>query len=395
MELPLENIKILDLTRVLAGPYCTMVLADLGAEVIKVEKPGTGDDSRAFGPYINEESAYFMSLNRSKKSITVNLKSKEGINIIKELCKKVDVVIENFKPGTMDKLGIGYKDLKKVNPNIIYASSTGFGYSGPYSERPAYDGVVQAMGGIMSITGPKGGEPTRVGPSVGDIFAGVFSAIGILSALNKRQVDGVGSNVDVAMLDCQVAVLENALSRYFASGKSPEPEGNRHSSIVPFEPFETKDGKIMIAVGNDKIWAKFCKVINREDLINNEKFSTNYLRNENYEELRPLISEIIVEKTTEEWKEELIEAGIPSGPINNIKMVVEDEQINARNMIQEIEHPTVGKVKMAGIPIKINGCSDSIRFSSPILGQHNEEIFKEYLNYSEKHIKKLKEENII
>jgi len=295
----------------------------------------------------------------------------------------------------MDKLGIGYKDLKKVNPNIIYASSTGFGYSGPYSERPAYDGVVQAMGGIMSITGPKGGEPTRVGPSVGDIFAGVFSAIGILSALNKRQVDGVGSNVDVAMLDCQVAVLENALSRYFASGKSPEPEGNRHSSIVPFEPFVTKDGKIMIAVGNDKIWAKFCKVINREDLINNEKFSTNYLRNENYEELRPLISEIIIEKTTEEWKEELIEAGIPSGPINNIEMVVEDEQINARNMIQEIEHPTVGKVKMAGIPIKINGCSDSIRFSSPILGQHNKEVFKEYLNYSEKHIKKLKEENII
>src|SRR6056297_3436476 len=212
MELPLENIKILDLTRVLAGPYCTMVLADLGAEVIKVEKPGTGDDSRAFGPYINEESAYFMSLNRSKKSITVNLKSKEGINIIKELCKKVDVVIENFKPGTMDKLGIGYKDLKKVNPNIIYTSSTGFGYSGPYSERPAYDGVVQAMGGIMSITGPKGGEPTRVGPSVGDIFAGVFSAIGILSALNKRNDTGKGTKVDVSMLDCQVGILENAIA---------------------------------------------------------------------------------------------------------------------------------------------------------------------------------------
>lgn len=395
MELPLADIKILDLTRVLAGPYCTMVLADLGAEVIKVEKPNTGDDSRAFGPYINEESAYFMSLNRSKKSITVNLKSKEGINIIKELCKKVDVVVENFKPGTMDKLGIGYTELKKVNPNIIYASSSGFGHSGPYSERPAYDGVVQAMGGIMSITGPKGGEPTRVGPSVGDIFAGVFSAIGILSALNKRQVDGVGSNVDVAMLDCQVAVLENALSRYFASGISPEPEGNRHSSIVPFEPFETKDGKIMIAVGNDKIWAKFCKVINKEDLINSPKYKTNFLRSENYKELRPIISDVIIKKTTDVWKEKLIEAGIPSGPINNIKMVVEDEQINARNMIQEIEHPTVGKVKMAGIPIKIKGCSDDIRFTSPLLGQHNEEVFKEYLNYSEEHIKKLKEEKII
>jgi CoA:oxalate CoA-transferase len=395
MSLPLENIKILDLTRVLAGPYCTMTLADLGAEVIKVEVPSTGDDSRAFGPYIENESAYFMSINRNKESITLNLKSEKGKEIVKELCKKVDVIIENFKPGTMEKLGLGYDVLKEINPSLIYAASSGFGHSGPYSDRPAYDGVVQAMGGIMSITGQKGGEPTRVGPSVGDIFAGLFTAIGILSAVHKRGIDGKGVKIDVAMLDCQVAILENAIARYFVTGESPKPEGNRHASIVPFEPFDTSDGKIMVAAGNDNLWAKYCKVLGREELIKDERFVTNPLRNKNYSELRPMIAEEMMKKTTEEWKKILVDGGVPSGPINNVEMIVNDEQIIARNMIQEVEHPVAGKIHIPGIPIKISGYSDSVRFAAPVLGQHTDKILSEYLNYSEEEIAKLRGEGVV
>ena len=242
MEQALAGIKVLDLTRVLAGPYCTMILADMGAEVIKVEEPVKGDDSRHFGPYVNGESAYFMSINRNKKSITLNLKSEEAKAQLLKLVAKVDVIAENFKPGTMEKLGLGYDVLKEINPRLIYAATSGFGHTGPYSKRPAYDGVVQAMGGIMSITGQKGGKPTRVGPSVGDIMAGMFTSIGILGALRYRDLHGIGQKVDVAMLDCQVAVLENAISRYFVNGESPKPEGNRHASIVPFESCDTSDG---------------------------------------------------------------------------------------------------------------------------------------------------------
>jgi CoA:oxalate CoA-transferase len=395
MKLPLENLKILDLTRVLAGPYCTMTLADLGAEVIKVEKPGTGDDSRSFGPYVNDESAYFMSINRSKESITLNLKSEKGKEIIKELVKKVDVIIENFKPGTMEKLGLGYHVLKEINPSLIYAASSGFGHTGPYSKRPAYDGVVQAMGGIMSITGQKDGEPTRVGPSVGDIFAGMFTAIGILSAVNKRREDGKGMKVDVSMLDCQVSILENALARYFASGESPKPAGNRHASIVPFEPFDTRDGKIMIAAGNDNLWAKFCNVIGMEELVHDEKFSTNPLRNDNYDILRPVISQVISKKPTQEWYDLLTEGGVPCGPINDIGMVVEDEHVKARNMIQKVSHPVAGDIRIPGIPIKIEGCSDQIRFAAPVLGQHTEKILSCFLNFSKDQIDNLKVEGVV
>lgn len=395
MHYPLEDIKVLDFTRVLAGPYCTMTLADEGAEVIKVESPGTGDDSRAFGPYIGNESAYFMSINRNKESITLNLKHEKAKEIVKELVKKVDVVVENFKPGTMEKLGLGYDVLKEINPRLIYAATSGFGHTGPYSERPAYDGVIQAMGGIMSITGQKGGEPTRVGPSVGDIFAGMFTTVGILSALHKRQTTGLGMKVDVSMLDCQVAILENAIARYFVTGVSPKPAGNKHSSIVPFEPFDTSDGKIMVAAGNDNLWAKYCKLLNREDLIMDERFKTNPLRNKNYEELRPIIAEEMVKKSTEEWRVILIDGGVPSGPINNVEMVVNDEQVNFRNMIQEIDHPTIGKSKLPGIPIKISGVDDNIRFAAPTLGQHNEKILSEYLGYSKEEVDKLKEGGVL
>jgi len=394
MAYALEGIKVLDLTRVLAGPYATMILGDLGADIIKVEMPGVGDDSRQFGPYQKDESAYFMSINRNKRSMTLNLKEEKGKKLLLEMVKHVDVVVENFRPGTMEKLGLGYDVLREINPRIIYAAASGFGHTGPYSKRAAYDAIVQAMGGIMSITGQRDGKPTRVGPSVGDITAGLFTAIGILAALIGRDKTGKGQKVDVAMLDCQVAILENAIARYVVSGEIPKPIGNRHSSIVPFEPFDTKDGELMIAAGNDALWIKFCEALGIEELSRDERFVTNPLRNKNYKILRPIIAEIIKGKTTEEWQDILDKAGVPNGPINTVDKVVENPQVKARDMIVEVEHPRAGKLKMPGIPIKMSETPGDIRKHPPILGEHTEEILTELLGYDEEEIKKLREENI-
>lgn len=394
MAYPLENIKVLDLTRVLAGPYATMILGDLGADIIKVEMPVVGDDARHFGPYMNSESAYFMSLNRNKRSITLNLKSEKGRQILLDMVKEVDVIVENFRPGTMEKLGLGYEDLIKINPKLIYAASSGYGHTGPYSKRAAYDAVVQAMGGLMSITGKEGGEPTRVGTSVGDITAGLFTTIGILAAVNSRNETGKGQKVDVAMLDCQVAILENAISRYVVTGDIPAPGGNKHPSIVPFEPFETENGQIMVAAGNDVLWSNFCKAIDTYPLCKDERFATNPLRAKNYKELRPLLGEAMIVKTTEEWQDILDDAGVPNGPINTIDKVVTDPQVLAREMIMEIDHPVEGKLKVPGIPIKLSETPGDIRMTSPLLGQHTEEILKELLNYDDAKIEELKKENI-
>lgn len=394
MKLALDNIKILDLTRVLAGPYATMILGDLGADIIKIEMPVKGDDARAFGPYLNDESAYFMSLNRNKRSMTLNLKSEKGKELFLEMVKKVDVVVENYRPGTMEKLGIGYDTLSKINPKLIYAAASGYGHTGPYSKRAAYDAVVQAMGGLMSITGEKGGKPVRVGTSIGDITAGLFTTIGILAALNNRNETGKGQKVDVAMLDCQVAILENAIARYVVTNEVPKPGGNKHPSIVPFESFETKDGEIMIAAGNDSLWAKFCRVIGKEELIEDERFKTNPLRDKNYDELRPLIAEPMKNRTTKEWQDMLDDSGVPNGPINTIDKVIEDPQVVAREMIVEIEHPIAGKLKTPGIPIKLSDTPGKIRNASPILGEHTEEILKEILEYDNEKIEELKRENI-
>ena len=394
MIYPLENIKVLDLTRVLAGPYATMILGDLGADIIKVEMPVTGDDARHFGPYMNDESAYFMSLNRNKRSITLNLKSEKGKAVLLEMIMKVDVLVENFRPGTMEKLGLGYDVLSKLNPKLIYAASSGYGHTGPYSKRAAYDAVVQAMGGLMSITGPEGGPPTRVGTSVGDITAGLFTTIGILAAVNSRNETGKGQKVDVAMLDCQVAILENAISRYVVTGEIPAPGGNKHPSIVPFEPFETVNGQIMVAAGNDTLWANFCSAIDTVPLCKDERFATNPLRDKNYKELRPLLGEAMNRKTTEEWQDILDDAGVPNGPINTIDKVVTDPQVLAREMIVEIDHPIEGKLKVPGIPIKLSDTPGDIRRTSPLLGQHTEEILKELLNYDDAKIEELKKENI-
>ncbi|MDK2917996.1 MAG: CoA:oxalate CoA-transferase [Candidatus Petromonas sp.] len=395
MEQALEGIKVLDLTRVLAGPYCTMILADLGAEVIKIEIPGKGDDSRQFGPYVNGESAYFMSINRNKKSMTLNLKKQEAKDLFLEMVKKADVIVENYRPGTMEKLGLGYDKLKEVNPKLIYAAASGFGHSGPYSKRPAYDAIVQAMGGIMSITGQKGGKPTRVGPSIGDITAGLFTTIGILAALNYRNETGKGQKVDVAMLDCQVAILENAIARYFVNGVSPEPAGNRHTSIVPFEPFETSDGEIMVAAGNDVLWSKLCKELGVEELIDDERFKTNPLRNENYDELRPLLAERFKTKTTEEWKELLTKSGVPNGPINKIEHVVKDPQVLAREMVVEVDHKVAGKTKLPGVPIKMSETQGTVRDAAPLLGEHTEKILKEFAGLTDEKIEELKKNGAI
>ncbi len=390
----LSDIKILDLTRVLAGPYATMVLADLGAEIIKIEQPGKGDDSRAYGPYKNGESAYFMSLNRNKESVTLNLKTPEGKEILKELVKKVDVLVENFRPGTMEKLGLGYDVLKELNPRLIYASSTGYGQTGPYSQRPAYDAVVQAMGGIMSITGQADGKPTRVGSSVGDIFAGLFCAIGILSAVHERESSGLGQMVDVAMLDCQVAILENAIARYEFTGEIPHPIGNRHPSIVPFEPFDTLTAPIMVAAGNDRLWVTLCELLEL-DLANDPRFITNPKRNENYQVLRPILAERFMTKTAEEWQKMFDEVGIPSGPINTVDKVVANEQVIARDMILEVEHPVAGTTRIPGIPTKLSRTPGEIRMAAPVLGAETEKILSEYLGLTSDQIAELREKKVI
>ena len=382
----LEGLRVLDLSRVLAGPFSTMVLGDLGAEIIKIEQPGVGDDSRAFGPFIGEESSYFMSLNRGKKSITLILKVDADRAVFIDLVKESDIVVENYRPGTMAKLGFEYEDLKKVNPRIIYAAISGFGHSGPYSTRPAYDMIVQAMGGIMSITGEPGQAPVRVGSSIGDITAGIFGTVGILAAVEARHTTGEGQKVDVAMLDCQVAILENAIARYLVNGEVPVPLGSRHPSITPFQAFPTKDYYVIMSAGNDALWAKLCNVMGTPELINDPKFATNRDRNDNVVELSEIISKISVTKTTAEWMDVLEKGGLPVGPINTVDKVVHDPQIEARNMIVEVEHPVAGKMKFAGNPIKLSATPGEVTVPAPTLGQHTDEILKDLLGWSEDQI---------
>lgn len=392
---PLEGITVLDFSRVLAGPFCTMILGDLGATVIKVERPGTGDDSRQFGPYINSESAYFMSVNRNKYSITLDLKSSKGVDIVKELVKKVDIVVENFKPGTMKKFGIEYETLSSINPALIFASASGFGQTGPYSAKPAYDSVIQAMGGLMSITGAEDGEPTRVGSSISDITAGLFTVIGILSALHFRGKTGKGQLVDVAMLDTQVAILENAIARFAVTGVSPKPIGNRHPSIVPFEPFDTKEQKLVVAIGNDKLWEKFCELIDLSDLAYDNRFRTNPLRNKNYDLLRPHIAVAMMRKTAKEWQAIFDKNGIPCGPINTVEDIIHDEHILSREMIVKLNHPVAGETIVPGVPIKLSKSPGDIKRPAPRLGEHNQVIYKKMFGLDDERISQLTKQGIL
>ena len=338
---PLEGIKILDLTWVLSGPYGSMVLSDLGAEVIKVERPPYGDIARTTGPMINGESGYFFSINRGKKSIAIDLANDEGKELFLKLVEQVDVVAENFTPGTMDGLGLGYEALRKRNPRLVYAATSGFGQTGPDRLRPALDIVVQGMGGVMSITGHPGGPPARPGLSLGDIAAGLFTAIGVLAALRERDQSGEGQLVDVSMLDCQVAILENAFMRYFATGQTPGPIGTRHPLATPFQAFPTKDGYIVLALswGVENQWELFCALIGETELINDPRFETSGLRTEHHAELEPILNEALRQRTTGEWLQEFDNIGMPCAPLNTIPQAAQHPPIQARATLLDVPHP--------------------------------------------------------
>ena len=379
MDGPLKNLLVVDLTRVLVGPYCTMILSDLGARVIKVEAPEIGDDSRKFGPFVQDYSAYFMSLNRGKESIALNLKNSNDKKIFDKILSKADILVENFKPGTLEKWGYGWKEINKRYPKLIYASASGFGQTGPLKELPAYDMVVQGMGGLMSVTGHPNSEPTRVGTSIGDITAGLFTAIGINAALYDRQKTGKGMYIDVSMLDCQIAILENAIARYLSKNEIPKPMGSRHPSIAPFEAFKTKDSHIIIAAGNDKLFEKLCNVLDISEIFKNKKFDTNLLRSNNMDELKKILEEKLSSKTTLEWINLMEKEKIPCGPIYNIKEAVENPQVQSRNMIVKAYHKIIGEFKLAGNPIKLSSYKDeTTRGDIPDLDEHRQKILKEF-----------------
>lgn len=365
---PLEGIVVLDLTRVLAGPFCTMILGDLGAEVIKIEVPVTGDDARQIGPFVNGKSAYFASLNRGKSSIALDIKDSSDQGVFERLLEKSDVLVENFRPGTMEKLGYGWDRLHKEHRSLIYASASGFGHYGPYTAKPAYDLVVQAMGGIMSLTGFPDSDPIRVGTSIGDLAAGLFTTIGITSALVHRQQFGEGMKVDVAMLDCQVALLENAIARYFATGEIPRPMGARHPSIAPFEAYHTLDGHIIVAAGNDVLFGKLVDAIGLSQLVGEQSYLTNELRCQNADALKSEIEKALKLEKTAHWIEILGDAGVPCGPINNVEEVLGDPQIKARNMVVTSKDSDGDTNTMAGNPIKFDKFADpSTRDAAPHL----------------------------
>ncbi|ARJ49575.1 CaiB/BaiF CoA transferase family protein [Candidatus Pelagibacter sp. RS40] len=379
MDGPLKNLLVVDLTRVLVGPYCTMILSDLGARVIKIEAPEIGDDSRGFGPFIDDYSAYFMSLNRGKESIALNLKNEDDKKIFEKILAKADILVENFKPGTLEKWGFGWNEVSKKYPKLIYASASGFGQTGPLKELPAYDMVVQGMGGLMSVTGHPNSEPTRVGTSIGDITAGLFTAIGINAALYDRQKTGKGAFIDVSMLDCQIAILENAIARYLSKNEIPEPMGSRHPSIAPFEAFKTKDSFLIIAAGNDKLFKSLCEVLEIPNIATDEMYKTNSLRSQNIDKLKFIIEDKLQHKNTDEWIKVMENLKIPCGPIFNIKQAVENPQIKERNMIVKSFHKKIGEFKSAGNPIKMSTYKDEkIRGDIPDLDEHRDKILKEF-----------------
>ncbi len=377
LEGPFDGITVIDLTRVLAGPYCTMILADLGARVIKVEPP-QGDDSRRFGPFVEGKSAYFMSLNRGKQSIALDLKARGDREIFQRLLARADVLVENFRPGAMERLGLDWHSLHPRYPRLVYAAVSGFGQSGPLAGQPAYDLVIQAMGGVMSITGTPGGPPVRVGTSIGDLAAGLYAAIGIGAALYHREQSGRGMQVDVAMLDCQVSLLENAIARFMASGVPPGPLGSRHPSITPFDAYATAGGHIVIAAGNDELFARLCRALGREELLEDPRFADNPLRTRHQAELKRELEAVLAGAGSEHWLQVLGRAGVPCGPINDIGQVVNHPQVAARNMLVTARDPAAGTVTMAGNPVKTSAFTDPAeRPPAPELDQHRREILQE------------------
>jgi CoA:oxalate CoA-transferase len=401
MPRALEGIRVVDLSHVLAAPTTSMILADLGAEVIHVEKED-GDDSREFGPFVGghdkNRSGYFISLNRNKKSLVLNLKSEKGKEILRELIRVSDVVLENFRPDTMQKLGFGWEEIQKINPRAVYCSICGFGHDTlpQYGSRPAYDMVAQAYSGLMSITGPEGGPPCRVGSSVGDIIAGMQGAIGILAALRHRERSGRGQYVDIAMVDSLFSVLENAVARYVNTGEVPGPLGGAHPSIAPFQGFQGKDGQwVIAAIGNDKLWTEYCKVLGREDLIEHPKFKTNPLRCDHRKEMVAILEKEMAKKTAAEWCEIFEQRRIPYSPINNLKQICEDAHIRHRKMLVEIDQPVVGKMHVSASPFKLSETPGEVYAPAPMLGQHSDEVLQRLLGYSPEQVAQLKAAGVI
>lgn len=389
----LDGVKVLDLTRVLAGPYCGMMIADMGADVIKIEMPGRGDDARRNAPIVNGESAYYMNLNRNKRGMTLNLKSEKGKKIFRDLVKQSDIVIENFRPGVMDKLGLGYHDLKKINPAIVYGAVSGFGQYGPYSKRPGYDILGQAMSGLMSTSGWPGGKPTRSGTAISDVMGGVSCCVGILAAYINRLKTGEGEMVDVSLVDSMVSALEIINMIYLCTGRIPERIGNRYEAIYPYDSFEARDGMVIIACGNDKLYGVLKSVLEMPEL-EDEKYDANVKRIEHHEELKELIEQWTKVRTVNEVVDTLLAAGVPAGPINSIDKVVVDPHIaGAREMFVDLPHPVAGPMKVTGSQLKFTNKKIQIDRPAPMLGQHTEEILKEKFGISHEEYEKLKDEN--
>jgi crotonobetainyl-CoA:carnitine CoA-transferase CaiB-like acyl-CoA transferase len=400
---PLNDIRIIDITRALAGPYCTMMLGDFGADVIKVERPETGDDSRGWGPpFVGKpyssypgQSAYFLSANRNKRSLTVNLKTPGGQEIINKLAEISDVLIENYRTGVLDMMGLGFEDLQKVNPALIYCSISGYGRTGPFRAKPGYDAIIQAEGGLMSITGPTQGPPSRVGVPIIDITSGMFAASAILAALLERESTGQGQHIDVSLFDTETVLLANVASSYLLSGEPPQRQGNAHPNIAPYEPFQASDKGFMLGAANQGQWKKLCQLIDRMDMIEDPRFKDNQSRVKNRDELNQILNEIFETRMAEEWLTLLEEAGLPCGPINSIPEVFQHPQIEARGLVQEVDHPQTGKVSLTGFPYKLSRTPVELRLAPPGLGEHNQEILVDLLGYSEDQVKRFKAEGVI
>ena len=380
----LRDLVVLDLTRVLAGPYCTMLLADMGAKVIKIEIPHSGDDTRAYPPFREnrngqQESLYFANINRNKKGITLNLKDPEGKKLFQHMVKKADIVVENYRPGVMDKLGLGYDDLKELNPQIIYGAVSGFGNTGPYRLRPGYDILGQAMGGLMAITGSTDGPPTRAGSAMGDILGGLHLAIGLLAAVHARTITGRGQRVDISLMDAVIAATENTAIKYLESGKIPPRMGNRYAAVSPYDAFQVKDGKVIIAAGNQKLYEKLCtEILHRPDMITDPRFTNMEGRLQNQDAIKEVIEEVLSNTTMEDAVELILSKGIPAGPIYDISQILKDPQVKEREMFVHMEHPTLGDITVNGCAIKLDDTKLEIRAPAPALGQDNESILKEF-----------------
>ncbi|MEH6938094.1 CoA transferase [Bacillus sp. JJ664] len=390
----LHGIKIIDLTRVLAGPFCTMILGDLGAEVIKIESIHNGDETRGWGPpFVEGESAYYLCANRNKQGITLNLKSDKGKEIFKKLISDADVVVQNFKPGTLERLGLGYEDLKKIKEDIILASISGFGSTGANANLPGYDYIIQAMSGLMSITGEKESQPTKVGVAISDVLTGLFTCIGILASLQHKHVTGKGQEIDISLFDSQLASLVNVASNYLCSGVVPERLGNYHPNIVPYQVFSASDGEIVIAVGNDEQFKRFATLI-EEPVLLEEPFKKNSGRLQYKKQIESLIANKIIRKSKSEWKVLLNHNGIPNGPINHVNEALQSEQAKSRNMIMDVNHPLIKDLKLVGSPLKLSNTPIEILRHPPLHGEHTNEIMIK-LGYSQSEIDEMKQNQSI